>query len=145
MNEYYAIVYYISILSSFSRIFQYTLLFQLDVNFYSAFSSLPNNCFSDTHKFQQEWIESVENRSGMMEGREEWFSEGLQSVMQPEQSRYINSVSDLLLSTDEIEFLLEDIRDLEPTSCKPEDIQVFPTKYSICMHIDIFDNKSLEF
>lgn len=41
-----------------------------------------------------------------------------------ENGRYINSVSDLLYSTDEIEFLLDDIRDLEPTSCKPEDIQV---------------------
>ncbi|XP_015837446.1 uncharacterized protein LOC657427 isoform X1 [Tribolium castaneum] len=43
--------------------------------------------------------------------------------MQSEPGRYINSVSDLLYSTDEIEFLLDDIRDLEPTSCKPEDIQ----------------------
>ncbi|XP_063922132.1 uncharacterized protein LOC135136664 isoform X2 [Zophobas morio] len=45
--------------------------------------------------------------------------------MQSEPGRYINSVSDLLYSTDEIEFLLDDIRDLEPTSCKPEDIQDF--------------------
>lgn len=37
--------------------------------------------------------------------------------------RYINSVSDLY-ETDEIEFLLDDIRELEPVSCKPEDIQV---------------------
>lgn len=36
---------------------------------------------------------------------------------------YINSVSDLY-GTDEIEFLLDDIRDLEPHSCNPEDIQV---------------------
>lgn len=46
------------------------------------------------------------------------------SVMQSEPGRYINSVSDLLLSTDEIEFLLDDIKDLEPTNCKPEDLQV---------------------
>ncbi|KAJ8925803.1 hypothetical protein NQ315_009653 [Exocentrus adspersus] len=43
--------------------------------------------------------------------------------MQSEPGRYINSVSDLLYSTDEIEFLLDDIRDLEPKNCKPEDIQ----------------------
>lgn len=43
--------------------------------------------------------------------------------MHSEPGRYINSVSDLY-ETDEIEFLLEEIRDLEPTSCKPEDIQV---------------------
>ena len=46
-------------------------------------------------------------------------------MQQPEASRYINSVSDLY-GTDEIEFLLDDIRDLEPASCKPEDIQVSP-------------------
>lgn len=45
------------------------------------------------------------------------------SAMQPEPSRYINSVSDLY-GTDEIEFLLDDIRDLEPANCNPEDIQV---------------------
>jgi len=45
--------------------------------------------------------------------------------MQSEPSRYINSVSDILYSPDEIEFLLEDIRDLEPTSYKPEEIQVY--------------------
>lgn len=45
-------------------------------------------------------------------------------VMHPEPPRrYINSVSDLY-ETDEIEFLLDDIRELEPVSCKPEDIQV---------------------
>lgn len=38
-------------------------------------------------------------------------------------SRYINSVSDLY-GDDEIEFLLDDIRELEPISCRPEDIQV---------------------
>ncbi|KAG5896403.1 hypothetical protein JTB14_022491 [Gonioctena quinquepunctata] len=43
--------------------------------------------------------------------------------MQSEPSRYIHSVSDLLYSTDEIEFLLDDIKDLEPKSYKPEDIQ----------------------
>lgn len=44
--------------------------------------------------------------------------------MHPEPpGRYINSVSDLY-ETDEIEFLLDDIRELEPVSCKPEDIQV---------------------
>ncbi|KAF7271426.1 uncharacterized protein LOC143196097 isoform X2 [Rhynchophorus ferrugineus] len=45
--------------------------------------------------------------------------------MQSEPGRYINSVSDLLYSPDEIEFLLEDIRDLEPTNYKPEEIQDF--------------------
>lgn len=45
------------------------------------------------------------------------------SAMQSEPSRYINSVSDLY-GTDEIEFLLDDIRDLEPANCNPEDIQV---------------------
>lgn len=48
-------------------------------------------------------------------------------MQQPEQSssRYIHSVSDLLYSTDEIEYLLvEDIKDLEPKSYKPEEIQV---------------------
>ncbi|KAH1015083.1 hypothetical protein HUJ05_012861 [Dendroctonus ponderosae] len=43
--------------------------------------------------------------------------------MQSEPRRYINSVSDILYSPDEIEFLLDDIRDLEPTNYKPEDIQ----------------------
>ncbi|XP_066142676.1 uncharacterized protein [Euwallacea fornicatus] len=43
--------------------------------------------------------------------------------MQSEPSRYINSVSDILYSPDEIEFLLDDIRDLEPTNYKPEEIQ----------------------
>ncbi|CAG9766277.1 unnamed protein product [Ceutorhynchus assimilis] len=43
--------------------------------------------------------------------------------MQSEPGRYINSVSDILYSPDEIEFLLDDIRDLEPTSYKPEEIQ----------------------
>ncbi|XP_065169013.1 uncharacterized protein [Atheta coriaria] len=38
-------------------------------------------------------------------------------------SRYINSVSDLY-GDDEIEFLLDDIRELEPISCRPEDIQL---------------------
>lgn len=48
--------------------------------------------------------------------------------MQSESStRYIHSVSDLLYTTDEIEFLLDDIRDLEPKNYKPEDIQVVPT------------------
>ncbi|KAF2903014.1 hypothetical protein ILUMI_03183 [Ignelater luminosus] len=42
--------------------------------------------------------------------------------MQSESGRYINSVSDII-GTDEIEFLLDDIRDLEPTSVNPEDIQ----------------------
>ncbi|XP_050301271.1 uncharacterized protein LOC126739561 [Anthonomus grandis grandis] len=46
--------------------------------------------------------------------------------MQSELSgRYINSVSDILYSPDEIEFLLEDIRDLEPISYKPDEIQDF--------------------
>lgn len=45
------------------------------------------------------------------------------SAMQSESGHYINSVSDLY-GTDEIEFLLDDIRDLEPVSCNPEDIQV---------------------
>ncbi|XP_021933260.1 uncharacterized protein LOC110836415 isoform X2 [Zootermopsis nevadensis] len=44
--------------------------------------------------------------------------------MQSEPGRYINSVSDLY-GTDEIEVLLEEIRDLEPASCRLEDIQDF--------------------
>ncbi|XP_067003159.1 uncharacterized protein [Anabrus simplex] len=44
--------------------------------------------------------------------------------MQSEPGRYINSVSDLY-GADEIEVLLEEIRDLEPVSCRPEDIQDF--------------------
>uniref|UniRef100_A0A182M8W3 MARVEL domain-containing protein n=1 Tax=Anopheles culicifacies TaxID=139723 RepID=A0A182M8W3_9DIPT len=43
--------------------------------------------------------------------------------MQPPQ-RYIPSVSDLY-GTDEIEFLLDEIRDLEPACCQLEDIQDF--------------------
>ncbi|XP_044746731.1 uncharacterized protein LOC123308222 isoform X1 [Coccinella septempunctata] len=62
--------------------------------------------------------------------------------MQPEQSRYINSVSDLLLSTDEIEFLLEDIRDLEPTSCKPEDIQVADGMSSVLQDFEIAGSRT---
>lgn len=45
-------------------------------------------------------------------------------AMQSEPGRYINSVSDLY-GTDEIEVLLEEIRDLEPASCRLEDIQDF--------------------
>lgn len=37
--------------------------------------------------------------------------------------RYMPSVSDLY-GTDEIEFLLDEIRDLEPACCQLEDIQV---------------------
>ncbi|XP_046999202.1 uncharacterized protein LOC124615402 [Schistocerca americana] len=46
--------------------------------------------------------------------------------MQPEPGpgRYINSVSDLY-GTDEIEVLLEEIRELEPTSYRPDEIQDF--------------------
>ncbi|XP_063225937.1 uncharacterized protein LOC134532867 isoform X2 [Bacillus rossius redtenbacheri] len=44
--------------------------------------------------------------------------------MQSEPGRYINSVSDLY-GADEIEVLLEEIRDLEPASYRPEDIQDF--------------------
>ncbi|CAH1142693.1 unnamed protein product [Phyllotreta striolata] len=40
-------------------------------------------------------------------------------------TRYIHSVSDLLYTTDEIEFLLDDIKDLESKSYRPEDIQDF--------------------
>lgn len=44
---------------------------------------------------------------------------------EPSSSRYIHSVSDLLYSTDEIEYLLvEDIKDLDPKSYKPDEIQV---------------------
>lgn len=43
--------------------------------------------------------------------------------MHSEPGRYINSVSDLY-GTDEIEFLLDDIKDLEPVNYKPEEIQV---------------------
>lgn len=45
-------------------------------------------------------------------------------AMQSEPGRYINSVSDLY-GADEIEVLLEEIRDLEPASCRLEDIQDF--------------------
>lgn len=38
-----------------------------------------------------------------------------------------------LYETDEIEFLLDDIRELEPVSCKPEDIQV--TFCYLCTHL----------
>ncbi|GLH02435.1 hypothetical protein R5R35_005502 [Gryllus longicercus] len=44
--------------------------------------------------------------------------------MQSEPGRYINSVSDLY-GADEIEVLLEEIRDLEPANYRPEDIQDF--------------------
>ncbi|XP_022907274.1 uncharacterized protein [Onthophagus taurus] len=44
--------------------------------------------------------------------------------MQSDTSRYINSVSDLY-GDDEIELLLQDITELEPQSCKVEDIQDF--------------------
>nr|CAD7397527.1 unnamed protein product [Timema poppensis] len=44
--------------------------------------------------------------------------------MQSEPGRYINSVSDLY-GADEIEVLLEEIRDLEPVNYRPEDIQDF--------------------
>lgn len=53
------------------------------------------------------------------------------SAMQSESGHYINSVSDLY-GTDEIEFLLDDIKDLEPASCNPEDIQVLLTTTSAC-------------
>lgn len=51
--------------------------------------------------------------------------------MQSESGHYINSVSDLY-GTDEIEFLLDDIRDLEPANCNPEDIQVLYRMF--CVH-----------
>lgn len=37
--------------------------------------------------------------------------------------RYLNSVSDLY-GADEIEALWDEIRTLEPSSCRPEDLQV---------------------
>ena len=52
--------------------------------------------------------------------------------MQSESGRYINSVSDLY-GDDEIEFLLDDIRDLEPRSCNPEDIQVFVCAWDLAV------------
>lgn len=44
--------------------------------------------------------------------------------MQSDCGRYLNSVSDLY-GADEISVLLEEIRDLEPASCRPEDLQDF--------------------
>lgn len=44
--------------------------------------------------------------------------------MKTETGRYIPSVSDLY-GTDEIDVLLEEIRDLEPASCRAEDVQDF--------------------
>lgn len=46
--------------------------------------------------------------------------------------RYIHSVSDLC-GADEIEFLLDDIRDLEAVNYRAEDIQV--RKYPIYSHL----------
>lgn len=43
--------------------------------------------------------------------------------MQAAPARYV-SVSELY-STDEVELLLDEIRELEPTSCRGEDLQVF--------------------
>lgn len=45
--------------------------------------------------------------------------------MQAGPARYV-SVSELY-STDEVELLLDEIRELEPTSCRGEDVQVFNT------------------
>jgi len=45
-------------------------------------------------------------------------------AMQSELGHYINSVPDLY-GADEIEVLLEEIPDLEPASCRPDDIQDF--------------------
>lgn len=65
------------------------------------------------------------------------------SAMQSDSGHYINSVSDLY-GTDEIEFLLDDIRDLEPASCNPEDIQVlyytdvFCFMHAICFILFLF-------
>lgn len=44
--------------------------------------------------------------------------------MQAGSGRYIPSVSDLY-GTDEIDVLLEEIRDLEPANCRAEDVQDF--------------------
>lgn len=44
--------------------------------------------------------------------------------MQAAPARYV-SVSELY-STDEVELLLDEIRELEPTSCRGEDVQVTP-------------------
>lgn len=44
--------------------------------------------------------------------------------MQAESDQYIQSVSDLY-GTDEIDVLLEEIRDLEPANCRAEDVQDF--------------------
>lgn len=46
------------------------------------------------------------------------------SVMQSDCSRYLHSVSDLY-AADEISVLLEEIRELEPASYRPEDLQDF--------------------
>lgn len=43
--------------------------------------------------------------------------------MQAAPARYV-SVSELY-STDEVELLLDEIRELEPTSCRGEDVQVY--------------------
>ncbi|XP_030763468.1 uncharacterized protein LOC115888040 [Sitophilus oryzae] len=59
--------------------------------------------------------------------------------MQSEPGRYINSVSDLLYSPDEIEFLLEDIRDLEPTNFKPEEIQASSSRAGMLYVLQDFE------
>lgn len=44
--------------------------------------------------------------------------------MQADSEKYIQSVSDLY-GTDEIDVLLEEIRELEPANCRAEDVQDF--------------------
>lgn len=57
-----------------------------------------------------------------MPGRSTRSAVGLGGDMQAAPARYV-SVSELY-STDEVELLLDEIRDLEPTSCRGEDVQV---------------------
>lgn len=53
--------------------------------------------------------------------------------MQAAPARYV-SVSELY-STDEVELLLDEIRELEPTSCRGEDVQVTTYyTYLLCYH-----------
>ncbi|GJQ66591.1 hypothetical protein Trydic_g4567 [Trypoxylus dichotomus] len=61
--------------------------------------------------------------------------------MQSDSSRFINSVSDLY-GDDEIELLLQDITELEPTSCKVEDIQAGDGMSSILQDFEIAGSRT---
>ena len=61
--------------------------------------------------------------------------------MQAAPARYV-SVSELY-STDEVELLLDEIRELEPTSCRGEDVQVLALRQVIpaCVTIRVDTNR----